>query len=111
MSGQVHLRDVESADLEEFLTQEHDPEAVRRVNFPPREREKACHLYADPLAGNTGSVRLPEKYGFRRTETVRYAGHEPLTNLWPVPRTPVSRDICGVLRCGPSTARRSLWRT
>ncbi|MBN3929379.1 GNAT family N-acetyltransferase [Streptomyces verrucosisporus] len=143
MSGQVRLRDVESADLEEFLTQEHDPEAVRRANFPPRERdafmthwrtrvlgdptvlaqavtvdgelagnvvawwdegrrfvgywlgrrywgrgvgtralelflerEKARPLYADPFAGNTGSVRLLEKYGFRRTETVRYGEHE-----------------------------------
>ncbi len=143
MGDQVRLRDVEPADLEEFFTQEHDPEAVRRSKFPPREREafmthwetrvlgdptvlvqavtvdgelagnvvawwdegrrfigywlgrrywgrgvgtralalflereKARPLYADPFAGNTGSVRLLEKHGFWRTETVRYGEHE-----------------------------------
>jgi RimJ/RimL family protein N-acetyltransferase len=143
MSDQVRLRDVGQADLEEFFAQEHDPEAVQRSNFPPREREvfmthwttkvlgdptvfvqavtvdgelagnvvawwgegrrfigywlgrrywgrgigtqalalflereKARPLYADPFVGNTGSVRLLERHGFRRTETVWYDGHE-----------------------------------
>ncbi|PJE94394.1 GNAT family N-acetyltransferase [Streptomyces carminius] len=143
MSDEVCLRDVGSADLEEFFAQEHDPEAVRRSKFPPREREAfMAHwttrvlgdptvlvqavtvdgelagnvvawwdeerrfigywlgrrywgrgvgtralalfleregtrpLYADPFIGNTGSVRLLEKHGFRRTETVRYGDHE-----------------------------------
>ncbi|GGX74054.1 N-acetyltransferase GCN5 [Streptomyces minutiscleroticus] len=143
MSDQVRLRDVVPADLEEFFAQEHDPEAVQRSKFPPREREafmthwatkvlgdptvfvqaitvdgelagnavawwdegrrfigywlgrqywgrgigtraltlflereKARPLYADPHAGNTGSVRLLEKHGFRRTGTVRYGENE-----------------------------------
>ncbi|TDC80450.1 N-acetyltransferase [Streptomyces hainanensis] len=40
------------------------------------EREKARPLHADPYLGNTGSVRLLEKHGFRRTETVWYAENE-----------------------------------
>ncbi|MFD6533129.1 GNAT family N-acetyltransferase [Streptomyces sp. NPDC060184] len=40
------------------------------------EREPARPLYADPYAGNTGSVRLLEKHGFRRTGTVRYGENE-----------------------------------
>lgn len=39
MSDAIRLRDVLEADLEVFLAQEHDPEAVRRSRFPPRERE------------------------------------------------------------------------
>lgn len=35
----VRLRDVVEADLEAFLAYEHDPEAVRRSRFPPRERD------------------------------------------------------------------------
>ncbi|MCQ0024663.1 GNAT family N-acetyltransferase [Streptomyces somaliensis DSM 40738] len=144
MSGQVRLRDVEHVDLEEFFAHEHDPEAVRRSKFPPREREafmthwttrvlgdptvlaqavtvdgelvgnvvawwgegrrrfvgywlgrrywgrgigtralalflereRTRPLYADPFIGNTGSVRLLEEHGFRRTGTVRYGEHE-----------------------------------
>lgn len=143
MGDDVQLRDVEEADLEVFFEQEHDPEAVRRSKFPPRDREifmthwatkilgdpsvfvqavtvdgepagnvvawweqgkrfigywfgrrywgrgigtkalalflrleKARPLYADPFAGNTGSVRLLEKCGFRRAETVWHGEHE-----------------------------------
>ncbi|RII20963.1 hypothetical protein DSC45_02440 [Streptomyces sp. YIM 130001] len=143
MDGQVALRDVQDADLEVFLEQEHDPEAARRSNFPPRERESfmthwrtrvlgdptvrvraILHegelagsavawwegdrrfvgywlgrpywgrgvgtraltlfleqeterpLHADPHAGNTASVRLLEKLGFRRSGTVRHGEHE-----------------------------------
>ncbi|MET9594005.1 GNAT family N-acetyltransferase [Streptomyces sp. NPDC006516] len=143
MNDDVCLRDVSQADLEVFLAQEHDPEAARRSNFPPREREAFMRhwttkvlgdpsnlvqavtvdgqlagnlvawwheerrfigywlgreywgrgvgtqalglflarettrpLYADPFAGNTGSVRLLEKHGFRRTGTVTYGEHE-----------------------------------
>ncbi|MEV5510141.1 GNAT family N-acetyltransferase [Streptomyces orinoci] len=143
MSDQVRLRDVGPADLEVFFTQEHDPEAVRRSKFPPRERdafmahwttrilgdpsvfvqavtvdgelagdlvawwqeerrfigywlgrrywgrgigtraltlflerERTRPLYADPFAGNTGSVRLLEKHGFRRAGTVAYGEQE-----------------------------------
>lgn len=39
MSDDVRLRDVVEADLEVFLGQENDPEAVRRSRFAPRERE------------------------------------------------------------------------
>ncbi|MGI5437506.1 GNAT family N-acetyltransferase [Streptomyces shenzhenensis] len=37
--GAVGLREVVDADLETFLAYEHDPEAVRRSRFPPRERD------------------------------------------------------------------------
>lgn len=40
------------------------------------EREPNRPLFADPVAGNTGSVRLLEKCGFRRVETVRDGEHE-----------------------------------
>ncbi|MFJ8076856.1 GNAT family N-acetyltransferase [Streptomyces sp. NPDC096176] len=40
------------------------------------EREKTRPLHADPFLGNTGSVRLLEKHGFRRTETVRHGENE-----------------------------------
>jgi RimJ/RimL family protein N-acetyltransferase len=39
MADEVLLRDVRDADLEAFLAYEHDPEAVRRARFPPRERD------------------------------------------------------------------------
>jgi RimJ/RimL family protein N-acetyltransferase len=35
----VRLREVVDADLEIFLAYEHDPEAVRRSRFTPRERD------------------------------------------------------------------------
>lgn len=35
----VRLRDVRDADLEAFLTYEHDPDALRRSRFTPRPRE------------------------------------------------------------------------
>jgi hypothetical protein len=39
-------------------------------------RETNRPLYADPFAGNTASVRLLEKHGFRRTGTVQYGDNE-----------------------------------
>jgi RimJ/RimL family protein N-acetyltransferase len=39
-------------------------------------RERARPLYADPFEGNTGSVRLLEKSGFRRAGTVRHGDNE-----------------------------------
>jgi RimJ/RimL family protein N-acetyltransferase len=38
--------------------------------------EKARPLCADPFVGNTGSVRLLERFGFKRTATVWYGEHE-----------------------------------
>ncbi|MFC4592477.1 GNAT family N-acetyltransferase [Sphaerisporangium corydalis] len=38
--------------------------------------EKIRPLYADPYAGNTGSVRLLEKCGFQRTGTVQHGENE-----------------------------------
>ncbi|CAL9298895.1 MULTISPECIES: GNAT family N-acetyltransferase [Streptomyces] len=35
-------------------------------------REENRPLYADPFSGNTGSIRLVEKHGFRRSGTVRH---------------------------------------
>lgn len=40
------------------------------------ELEKVRPLYADPFGGNTASVRLLERCGFRQVETVRYGEHE-----------------------------------
>ncbi|WDV54196.1 GNAT family protein [Streptomyces coeruleorubidus] len=40
------------------------------------EREKNRPLHADPFSGNTGSVRLLEKHGFRPAGTVRYGDDE-----------------------------------
>ncbi|MFE3600646.1 GNAT family N-acetyltransferase [Streptomyces sp. NPDC059096] len=40
------------------------------------EREKNRPLHADPFLGNTGSVRLLEKHGFRRTGTIRHGENE-----------------------------------
>ncbi|WP_179891326.1 GNAT family N-acetyltransferase [Streptomyces sp. st170] len=143
MENSVQLRDVVPEDLEAFLAYEHDPEAVRRSRFAPRERdafmthwetrvlgdpanfvqtvvvdgetagsvvawweedrrfigywlgraywgrgigtraltaflerEPARPLYADPAAGNTGSVRLLEKCGFTATGAVRFGEDE-----------------------------------
>ncbi|MDT0489783.1 GNAT family N-acetyltransferase [Streptomyces griseus] len=143
METTVELRDVVQADLEVFLAYEHDPEAVRRSGFAPREREafmahwaakvlgdptvfvqtvvvdgdpagnivawwdgdrrfigywfgrpywgrgigtealtvflereKVRPLHADPVAGNTGSIRLLEKCGFEATGTVRHGEDE-----------------------------------
>jgi RimJ/RimL family protein N-acetyltransferase len=39
MGHEVQLRDVVEADVELFFEQARDPEAVRRAQFPPRERE------------------------------------------------------------------------
>ncbi|MFF4416799.1 GNAT family N-acetyltransferase [Streptosporangium sp. NPDC001559] len=38
--------------------------------------EQVRPLYADPFGGNTASVRLLERCGFRRVDTVRYGEHE-----------------------------------
>ncbi|MFI7106653.1 GNAT family N-acetyltransferase [Nonomuraea sp. NPDC050227] len=40
--------------------------------------EKTRPLYADPFAGNTGSVRLLERHGFQRAGTVRHGQDEHL---------------------------------
>ncbi|MET9336713.1 GNAT family protein [Nonomuraea sp. NPDC003804] len=83
MSDDVRLRDVEETDLELFFQQEQDPEGEywgRGIGtaalglFLRQERTRPLH--ADPFAGNTGSVRLLEKHGFQRTETVRYGEHD-----------------------------------
>ena len=49
MSDELRLRGVQQADLE---------------------------VYADPFVGNTGSVRLLERFGFEPTGTVWYGEHE-----------------------------------
>ncbi|MEV4756622.1 GNAT family protein [Micromonospora sp. NPDC049559] len=52
MSDEVRLREVERPDLELFFEQEHDPEAVRRSNFPPRERERFMTHWATKVLGD-----------------------------------------------------------
>ena len=49
MSDEMRLRDAQQADLE---------------------------VYADPFVGNTGSVRLLERFGFKPTGTVWYGENE-----------------------------------
>src|SRR3954452_18595661 len=39
MGTTVRLRDTELADLDVFFEQQRDPEAVRRANFPARDRD------------------------------------------------------------------------
>ena len=104
MSDEVRLRDVEPTDLEVFFEQEHDPAGnvvswwvedrrfigywfgrrywgrgigTRAVTLFLR-KEPIRPLYADPYAGNTGSVRLLERCGFERAGTVRYGDDEHL---------------------------------
>lgn len=48
----MELRDVEQADLEVFLAYEHDPEAVRRSRFVPREREAFMAHWATRVLGD-----------------------------------------------------------
>ncbi|GAA1677497.1 GNAT family N-acetyltransferase [Nonomuraea maheshkhaliensis] len=48
----VRLRDVVEADLEVFLAQEHDPEAVRRSRFAPREREAFLRHWRTSVLGD-----------------------------------------------------------
>ncbi|MEV0614969.1 GNAT family N-acetyltransferase [Nonomuraea sp. NPDC050404] len=52
MDSPVLLRDVTEADLEVFLEQEHNPEAVRRSKFPPREREAFMRHWKTRVLGD-----------------------------------------------------------
>ncbi|MEV4171715.1 GNAT family protein [Nonomuraea sp. NPDC049709] len=52
MSDDVRLRDVVEADLDVFLEQEHDPEAVRRSRFAPREREAFMRHWKTRVLGD-----------------------------------------------------------
>ncbi|MBF8188823.1 GNAT family N-acetyltransferase [Nonomuraea sp. K274] len=52
MDLDVRLRDVVVDDLEVFLEQEHDPEAVRRSRFQPREREAFLRHWTTRVLGD-----------------------------------------------------------
>jgi RimJ/RimL family protein N-acetyltransferase/ketosteroid isomerase-like protein len=52
MDDIVLLRDVTEADLEVLFEQEHDPEAVRRSRFAPREREAFMHHWKTRILGD-----------------------------------------------------------
>ncbi|NEC00205.1 GNAT family N-acetyltransferase [Streptomyces anulatus] len=52
----MRLRDVETADLEVFLANEHDPEAVRRSRFPPREREAFMAHWTSRVLGDPANL-------------------------------------------------------
>ncbi|MFH9297247.1 GNAT family N-acetyltransferase [Streptomyces sp. NPDC017520] len=56
MENSVRLRDVEPADLEVFLAYEHDPEAVRRSRFPPREREAFMAHWTSKVLGDPANL-------------------------------------------------------
>lgn len=45
--------------------------------------ERTRPLHADPYQGNTGSVKLLEKHGFRRTGTLRHGEYEHLLLVLP----------------------------
>lgn len=52
MTDDVRLRDVVETDLEVFLAQEHDPEAVRRSRFPARPRERFLDHWRTRILGD-----------------------------------------------------------
>ncbi len=52
----MRLRGVETADLEAFLAYEHDPEAVRRSRFPPREREAFMTHWTTRVLGDPANL-------------------------------------------------------
>jgi RimJ/RimL family protein N-acetyltransferase len=52
MSDEVRLRDVEETDLEVFFEPEQDPEATRRSQFPPRERERFMTHWRTKVLGD-----------------------------------------------------------
>ena len=52
MADEVRLRDVEQDDLEVFLEHEHDPEAVRRSKFAPRDRQAFLTHWATKVLGD-----------------------------------------------------------
>ncbi|MFE7372526.1 GNAT family N-acetyltransferase [Streptomyces anulatus] len=56
MENTVRLRDVETADLEAFLAYEHDPEAVRRSRFRPREREAFMAHWTTRVLGDPANL-------------------------------------------------------
>ncbi|MEW9553614.1 GNAT family N-acetyltransferase [Nonomuraea sp. NPDC050783] len=60
----VRLREVADSDLEVFLAQEHDPEAVRRSRFPARPRERFLSHWRDNVLGDPANrVRTIEVDG------------------------------------------------
>jgi RimJ/RimL family protein N-acetyltransferase len=53
----VQLRDVDEADLEVFYEQQREEEAVRRAQFPARDRERFMTHWRTAVLGNaTGHV-------------------------------------------------------
>ncbi|NJP89722.1 GNAT family N-acetyltransferase [Nonomuraea sp. FMUSA5-5] len=56
MDDIVLIRDVTEADLEVFLEQEHDPEAVRRSRFRPREREAFLRHWKTNVLGDPAAL-------------------------------------------------------
>ncbi|OLO35612.1 N-acetyltransferase [Streptomyces sp. MNU77] len=52
----MRLRNVETEDLEAFLAYEHDPEAVRRSRFPPREREAFMAHWTTRVLGDPANL-------------------------------------------------------
>jgi RimJ/RimL family protein N-acetyltransferase len=53
MSDDVRLRDVVEADLELFFEAEHDPDAVQRSRFTPRDRETFMTHWATKVLGDS----------------------------------------------------------
>ncbi|MYV61738.1 GNAT family N-acetyltransferase [Streptomyces sp. SID4931] len=59
----MQLRDVVPEDLEVFLAYEHDPEAVRRSRFAPREREAFMAHWRTRVLGDPGQLRADGRRG------------------------------------------------
>jgi hypothetical protein len=68
----LRLRDVEDADLEVFLEYEHDPEAVRRSRFTPRERDAFMTHWRTRVLQPPGLVQTVLGQGHR------HAGADPV---------------------------------
>jgi RimJ/RimL family protein N-acetyltransferase len=74
MSDDVRLRDVEIADLEVFFDHENDPEAVRRSNLPPRDRETFMTHWRTRILEDAGA--------FAQTVTVHGEPAGNITSWW-----------------------------
>ena len=61
----VLLRDVDDADLEVFYEQQREEEAVRRAQFPARDRDRFLTHWRTKVLGNPHRAR-PDRHGRRR---------------------------------------------
>ncbi|RJQ73709.1 N-acetyltransferase [Pseudonocardiaceae bacterium YIM PH 21723] len=84
MSDEVRLRDVVEADLETFFQQACDPEAVRRAEFPARERDAfMTHWRTKVMGDTTGFVQAVTVNGELAGNIVAWwAGEQRFLGYW-----------------------------